>query len=270
VSLTLRSDVRGYETILTERSETGVVQVTLNRPAKKNAINDAMWVELGDLFRSLRRDSQARVVVLTGAGDGFCTGADLSPAQGGEPRPHILTKMRQVADLAMTLQGLPQPTIAKVNGVAAGAGCNLALGCDLIVASDRARFSEIFARRGLSVDFGGSWLLPRLVGLHKAKQLAFFADVIDAAEAERIGLVNQVVPATELDGFVDDWATRLSEIAPIAIAQTKALLNRSIGPSLSDLLEAEGAAQAVNVATRDAAEALSAFLERRNPVFTGR
>jgi enoyl-CoA hydratase/carnithine racemase len=262
--------VHDYETILIERSEAGVVQVTLNRPGKKNAINDAMWSELGDVFTSLRRDSQARVVVLTGAGDGFCSGADLSSPQGNEVRPHILAKMRQVADVAMMLQGLPQPAIAKVNGVAAGAGCNLALACDLIVASDRARFSEIFARRGLSVDFGGSWLLPRLIGLHKAKQLAFFADVIDAAEAERIGLVNQVVPAAELDGFVDDWAKRLCATAPIAIAQTKALLNRSIGPSLSDLLEAEGAAQAVNVGTRDAAEALGAFLERRDPVFTGR
>ena len=259
-----------YETILTERSEAGVVRITLNRPAKKNAINAAMWSELADVFTSLRRDSQARVVVLTGAGDAFCSGQDLSSQPDGEPRPHTLVKMRQVADVAMMLQGLPQPTIAKVSGIAAGAGCNLALGCDLIVASEGARFSEIFARRGLSVDFGGSWLLPRLIGLHKAKQLAFFADVIDAAEAERIGLVNQVVPAAELDGFVDDWAKRLCETAPIAIAQTKALLNRSIGPSLSDLLEAEGAGQAVSVATGDAAEALRAFLERRDPVFTGR
>ena len=114
--------------------------------------------------------------------------------------------MRHVGDVALALHRLPQPTIAKVGGVAAGAGANMAFGCDLIVASDEARFTEIFARRGLTIDFGGSWLLPRLIGLHKAKELAFFADIISAKEAEAFGLVNRVVPAGELDAFVDDWA----------------------------------------------------------------
>ena len=117
--------------------------------------------------------------------------------------------MRHVGDVALALHRLPKPTIAKVRGVAVGAGCNMALGCDLVVASDNARFSEIFARRGLSIDFGGSWVLPRIVGMHRAKELALFADIIDAAEAERIGLVNRVVPDAEIDAFVDDWAARL-------------------------------------------------------------
>ena len=115
--------------------------------------------------------------------------------------------MRHIGDVALALHRLPQPTIAKIRGVAVGAGLNMALGCDLVVASTNARFSEIFARRGLSIDFGGSWVLPRRVGLHRAKELALLADIIDATEAERIGLVNRVVDDAELDAFVDDWAT---------------------------------------------------------------
>src|SRR4029078_8767617 len=129
-----------------------------------------------------------RVVVITGAGGEFCAGADLWEAPSATPR-HGLASMRHVGDVALALHRLPQPTIAKVRGVAVGAGCNLALGCDLVVASTNARFSESFARAGLSVDFGGSWVLPRRIGLHRAKELAFFADIIDATEADRIGLV---------------------------------------------------------------------------------
>lgn len=258
-----------YETLLTDLSESGVFTLTMNRPQKKNAISETMWDELDDLFKKLRHDASVRVVVITGAGDGFCSGADLSDGER-ESRPHQLAAMRSISDIVMSLHGLPQPTIAKVNGVAAGAGCNMALACDLIVASERARFSEIFAKRGLSVDFGGSWSLPRLIGIHKAKELAFFADIIDAAEAERLGLVNRVVPIDQLHTFVDDWANRLCQSAPIALAQTKSLLNRSIGPSMSDALDAEGAAQTVNFATRDTVEALLAFREKRDPEFLGR
>jgi 2-(1,2-epoxy-1,2-dihydrophenyl)acetyl-CoA isomerase len=170
----------------------------------------------------------------------------------------------------MALHRLAKPTIAKVNGVAAGAGANLALGCDLIVASETARFSEIFARRGLSVDFGGSWLLPRLIGLHKAKELAFFAEVIGAAEAERIGIVNRVVPAGELDAFVDDWATRLAASAPMALSMTKTMLNNSLMVSMDQALEDEARSQSVNFSTSDFREAVSAFLEKRDPKFEGR
>ena len=146
----------------------------------------------------------------------------------------------------------------------------MALGCDLIVASDEARFSEIFARRGLSIDFGGSWLLPRLVGLHRAKELALFADIISAKEAEAIGLVNRVVPAGELDAFVDDWAVKLAAGPPIALAQTKRLLNNSFEVTLEQALEDEGWAQTVNFGTADTAEAMAAFLAKREPKFEGR
>jgi 2-(1,2-epoxy-1,2-dihydrophenyl)acetyl-CoA isomerase len=258
------------ETIEVTRDE-GIVTITLNRPAKKNAINSVMWNELLETFRDIAEKPSDRVVVITGAGDAFCSGADLSGGGGSttsEPR-HQFYAMRHVGDVALALHRIPQPTIAKVNAVAVGAGCNLALGCDLIVASDEARFSEIFARRGLSVDFGGSWLVPRLIGLHKAKELAFFADIISAKEAEAMGLVNRVVPAGQLDAFVADWAQRLAQGPPIALAQTKRLLNDSFDVTLDEALEREGWAQTVNGKTDDTAEAMVAFLEKRTPNFRG-
>jgi enoyl-CoA hydratase/carnithine racemase len=260
------------QTIDVARSDQGIVTITLNRPERKNAINAVMWDELLATFREVGGRAGDRVVVLTGAGGAFCSGADLTPASidGGQQDRRRLADMRQVGDVALALHRLPQPTIAKVGGVAAGAGANLALGCDLIVAADEARFSEIFARRGLSVDAGGSWLLPRLVGLHRAKELAFFADIISAKEAEAFGLVNRVVPAAQLDAFVDDWAGRLAAGPPIALAQTKRLLNDGGTVTLEQALEAEGVAQTVNMGTKDVAEAIGAFLEKREPHFEGR
>src|SRR6185503_16966984 len=160
------------------------------------------------------------------------------------------------SDVALALHRLPMPTIAKVRGVAVGAGCNMAIGCDLVVASDNARFSEIFARRGLSIDFGGSWVLPRIVGMHRAKELALFADIIDAAEAERIGLVNRVVADAEIDDFVDGWAARLAAGPPIALAMTKRMLDNSMAVTLEQALDDEGVAQSLNFSTADTMEAL--------------
>jgi 2-(1,2-epoxy-1,2-dihydrophenyl)acetyl-CoA isomerase len=173
----------------------------------------------------------------------------------------------------MTVQALHNimvPVIAKVNGVAAGAGMNMALACDLIVAGDRARFSEIFAKRGLTVDFGGTWVLPRLVGLHKAKELAFFADIISAEEAADIGLVNKVVPHDDLDAAVADWADRLAAGPPIALAMTKRLLTLNATVDRPTALEGEGMAQTVNFSTEDTREAVTAFIEKREPEFKGR
>ena len=246
----------------------GIVNVTLNRPAKKNAITDQMWDELYETFLDVGNRDSDRVLVLTGAGGAFCAGADLwSP--GGPPR-HGLAAMRRVGTVVHALHQLPQPTIAKVVGVAAGAGANLALGCDLIVCAEDARFSQIFAKRGLSLDAGGAWLLPRLIGLAKAKELAFFADMVDAAHAERLGLVNRVVPNAEIDAFVDDWAQRLAQGPPIALASTKRMLNESYEMSMAKALAEEGAAQTVNFGTKDTAEAIAAFVEKREPKFNGR
>ncbi len=263
------ASIAAFETLDTTLDAQGVLTVILDRPEKKNAANQQMWDELLHLFQTVKHTSAVRVLVVTGAGDAFCSGADLGGDRGRE-RPHALASMRLIHDVAIGLHELPQPTVAAVNGVAAGAGCNLALGCDLILASDRARFSEIFARRGLSVDFGGTWLLPRLVGLHRAKELAFFGDIIDAAEAERIGLVNRVVPAEELSALANEWASRLAAGPPIALAQTKAMLNKSLNQTMDESLDLEGWAQTVNFGTSDTHEAIRAFLEKRSPEFEGR
>ncbi len=245
-----------------------VLTVALDRPAKKNAANAAMWVELAETFRSAASDAEVRVVVVTGRGGEFCSGADLSDLGRGDE--HALSSMRRVHEAALSLHRLPQPTIAKVDGVAVGAGCNLALGCDLVVASERARFSQIFARRGLSPDFGGSWILPRVIGLHRAKELAFFAEILSAAEAFEAGLVNRVVPSDELDAFVAAWAGRLAAGPPLALAMAKSMLNDSASMSFAEALSREAEAQALNITSADGREALSAFVERREPRFEGR
>lgn len=260
------------ETLIVERAD-GVVWVTLNRPEKKNAINGRMWRELIECFDDVSDRRDDRVVVLTGAGDGFCSGADLTDTEAGDDLQggvgRSLAQMRVVGRAALRLHEVPKPTIAAVNGVAAGAGCNLALGCDLIVASDRARFTEIFSKRGLSLDFGGSWVLPRLVGLHRAKELAFFADVIDASEAERIGLVNRVVPHDELGKVTGDLAARLAALPPVQLSVSKRLLNQSFSLSMAEALEYEDISQTMNFSSKDTAEAMLAFLQKREPRFSG-
>ncbi|MGH9124081.1 MAG: enoyl-CoA hydratase/isomerase family protein [Acidimicrobiales bacterium] len=254
------------ETLLVERCD-GVVTVTMNRPAKKNAVNPTMWRELAECIDEVSRRGEDRVMVLTGAGGAFCSGADLAEV---DSTTQPLSLMAQVGDVALALHRMPKPTIAKVPGVAAGAGCNMALCCDLIVASDEARFCEIFSRRGLSLDFGGSWLLPRLVGMHRAKELAFFGDMLAAKEAFDLGLVNRVIPALEIDEFVDGWAHRLAAGPPIALSMTKALLNRSLEMPFSEAVDQEGRCQVINFSTADTAEAMVAFLEKREPRFQGR
>jgi enoyl-CoA hydratase/carnithine racemase len=244
----------------------GVVTVTLDRPEKKNAVNRMMWTELLQVFGEVAAEADDRVLVLTGAGDAFCSGADLSDL---DETPQLL-RMRHIGDVALRLHRLAKPTLAKVGGVAVGAGCNLALACDLVVASEDARFSQIFSRRGLSIDFGGSWLLPRLVGLHKAKELALFADMVPAQEALDLGLVNRVVAAGDLDAAVDDWAARLAAGPPLALSMTKTMLNNGLAVSMEQAVEDEARCQAVNAASADAIEAVTAFLEKRDAHFQGR
>jgi 2-(1,2-epoxy-1,2-dihydrophenyl)acetyl-CoA isomerase len=251
-----------------ERSETGVVTLTLNRPELRNAISEPMWEELRRIFHEVAQRDADRVLVVTGAGSAFCSGADL----GGDPLPtrHGLAAMHAVNAAALALHDLPKPAIAKVNGVAAGAGMNLALGCDLVVAARSARFSQVFARRGLSVDFGGSWLLPRLVGLHRAKELALLGDVLSADEALALGVLNRVVPDEELDAFVAGWAERLAQGPPIALRLTKRMLTAGLSLGLHEALPWEAAAQTVNFASRDTREGIAAFVQKRAPLFEGR
>jgi enoyl-CoA hydratase/carnithine racemase len=263
------SIVPPMDTLQVERSD-GVVTITFDRPAKKNALTGQTWEDLRDLTREIAlRTREDRCVVLTGAGGDFCSGQDLWAGAEGEP-PHQLTAMRTINASVQTFHDLPQPTIAKVRGVAVGIGANMALGCDLVAASEDARFSEIFTKRGLSLDGGGSWILPRLVGLHRAKEVAFFGDMVDAPEALALGLVNRVVPDAELDKLVDDWAARLAAAPPIALAMTKRMLNRSFEQSFEQALDDEARSQTVNFGTRDTIEAISAFREKRDPSYRGR
>lgn len=251
-----------------------MVHVTLNRPDRKNAITRAMLDELAALLDEVERIPDDRVVVLTGAGDAFCSGADLTDRDnaalfaGG--RGGALSGMRTFSAVAARLHRLTKPTVAAVNGVATGAGANLALGCDLVVAADDARFSQIFVRRGLTVDFGGTWLLPRLVGMQRAKELALLGDMVSADRAEAIGLVNRVVPRAGLDAAVAELAARLAAGPPIAMGFIKAGLNQAFALSMDDALELESANQATCFATADTAEAMRAFVERRDPKFEGR
>lgn len=242
-----------------------VLTLTLNRPARKNALDDTAWSMLRNALALAASDDEVRAVVITGAGGNFCAGADLGADRTGHP----LDRMRRLGDIAMTLHELPKPVIAKVAGFAVGAGWNLALGCDLVVAAPSARFSQIFARRGLSVDFGGSWLLPRIVGLQQAKRLVLLADTIDAEEALRLGLVTWVKQPEEIDEFVGRLARRLAEGPPIALAQSKALLNEGVDQTMRESLENESRAQVVNFATEDVPAAFRAFSEKREPEFTG-
>jgi enoyl-CoA hydratase/carnithine racemase len=257
--------------LIVERSN-GVVTLTIDRPERKNAITGAMWQGLVEIFDDIATRRDDRVLVITGSGDAFCSGADLTSAADGDAPSGAgasVASMRIVGRAALRLHELALPTVAAVNGVAAGAGCNLALGCDLIVASDRARFTEIFAKRGLALDFGGSWLLPRLVGLHRAKELAFLAEIIDAHEAERIGLVNRVVSHDQFPAAVADLAGRLAAMPPLQLAVIKRQLNDGLSRTMAEAVESEGVSQALMFSSGDAAEAMIAFLEKRDPRFTG-
>ncbi|MEU6192695.1 enoyl-CoA hydratase-related protein [Streptomyces sp. NPDC047061] len=253
--------------LLTDDASDGVRTLTLNRPDRRNAIDGELWEALATALREAGADRSVRALILTGAGGAFCSGADIS-------RPvtdrHPLHRMRTLTEVTLLLHELPFPTVAKVTGVAVGAGWNLALGCDLVVATPEARFSQIFARRGLSLDCGGSWLLPKLVGLQQAKRLALLAETIDAEQARALNLVTWVVAADKVDAFVDDLTARLASGAPVALAQTKALLDEGADRTLRDALANEARVQAVNFATADVWEAYTAFADRREPRFTGR
>jgi 2-(1,2-epoxy-1,2-dihydrophenyl)acetyl-CoA isomerase len=244
----------------------GVRTLTLNRPERKNALDAALWVELADALRAAKREPGLRALVLTGAGGAFCSGADIGTGEDIHPR----YKLDRLTDVALALHELAIPTVAKVTGVAVGAGWNLALGCDLVVATPESRFCQIFSKRGLSVDLGGSWLLPKLVGLQQAKRLVLLADMIDADEAHRLGLVTWVTPGDEIDAFVDDLTARLAAGPPFALAQSKALLNDGADATLREALANEARAQPGNFATADSAEAYAAFAAKRDPEFGGR
>jgi 2-(1,2-epoxy-1,2-dihydrophenyl)acetyl-CoA isomerase len=248
--------------VLVDRAE-GVATVTLNRPKRKNGIT---WQLIEDLLRELEAiagDPADRAVVLTGAGGAFCSGMDLSESVA----PDELRFMRRVGQVVTLLHEMPKPTIAKVVGPAMGFGCSLALACDLAVAGENAVLGEIFADRGLTLDGGGSWLLPRLVGLAKAKELVFFARRLSGAEAASIGLVARSVPDEKLDAEVDEWAGTLADGPTLALSIMKRELNRAYAVSFGEAVEAESIAQAFSLSAAEAREGMRAFLQRRDPQF---
>ncbi|WP_327152024.1 enoyl-CoA hydratase/isomerase family protein [Nocardia sp. NBC_01329] len=255
------------DAVLVTRSGT-TATVILNRPSRKNAMDQQGWRSLQNAVENLAEDDTVRAVIVTGALGNFCAGADIGSGARDE---HPNVRMRRITHVALALNELPKPVIAKVEGVAVGAGMNLALACDFVVAAESARFSQIFTKRGLSLDFGGSWLLPRLIGLQQAKRLALLAEMISAEQAQELGLVTWVRSADALGSFTAELAERLAALPPIAVAQSKALLNQGAGQTLREALDNEARAQAVNLATADVPAAYRAFLNKSEaPVYTGR
>jgi 2-(1,2-epoxy-1,2-dihydrophenyl)acetyl-CoA isomerase len=258
----------GSEFVKVER--TGhVATVTLDRPGTRNACSMDMWLAIRDAFREISV-SDARVAVLTGANEDFCSGADVVTSTGGDgfDGSH-LTAMRILGDCVIAVHNCPVPTVVKVDGVSVGAGFGLALAGDLLWCSDRSRFSAVFAKLGLSLDFGTSWLLAQRIGIHKAKELALTAEMLTADRAQALGFVNAVVPAGELDAAVDKLVERIAAGPPMALSMTKRMLDNAASTSLAGALETEAIAQNVNLKSKDIIEAFTAFREKRAPEFKG-
>jgi len=248
--------------VLEDRSN-GVLTVTLNRPERRNGITGPLVEELLGVLRRAGADDSLRVAVLQGAGGAFCSGMDLAE----KVRPDELTFMRRVASLCGELRELPMPTVAKVSGPAVGFGANLALCCDLVLAADDAVFGEVFSRLGLTLDGGGSWSLPRLVGLQKAKEIAFFGERLTGAQAAELGMVNRAVPAAHLDEVVGSWAAQLAAGPKRSLATIKASLNSAYDRSFREALDAETLSQALFFRSPEAKEGVRAHLERRDADF---
>jgi 2-(1,2-epoxy-1,2-dihydrophenyl)acetyl-CoA isomerase len=267
--------------LLLQKRENGVLWLTLNRPERKNSISPELRDELLAALDEAKADDDVRCVVLTGAGDAFCSGVDLGrskvtkgAAEGEKARPDLRSireaMKRGIQRVIRAIWELDKPVIAAVNGVAAGGGAQLALVSDLVIASSSARFIEIFVKRGLAVDSGGGWLLPRLVGLSKAKELVFFGEPIAAPDALAIGLINKVVRPEQLEEATRDWAERLAHGPTRSIGASKTLLNRALETDLGTGLDEEATAQAHMSQTQDFAEGVRAFAEKRDPDFKGR
>jgi 2-(1,2-epoxy-1,2-dihydrophenyl)acetyl-CoA isomerase len=258
----------------------GIARLTLNRPDAANSITPDQRHRMIDLLGEASADLHVRVVVLSAVGKHFCTGADLRVSRITEvPRPEGAPE-RTLGDVGRTIKlgaqrlitaviDCEKPVIAAVNGTAAGIGAHLALACDLIIAADTARFIEVFVRRGITPDGGGAYLLPRMIGLAKAKELVFLGDDLSATDAERIGLINKAVPPDELAAAVDEWAIRLANGPTKAISLSKWLLNRSLDSDRVTALADEAWAQEMASTTSDFAEGVQAFIERRDVEFRG-
>ncbi|MGW1882335.1 enoyl-CoA hydratase/isomerase family protein [Streptomyces sp. NPDC001970] len=261
------------ESLVLHATDNGVSWITLNRPEAMNAVTWDQRERIIALLADASADPAVRAVVITATGKGFCAGADLrgAPSNGGERvAGDVARTIRRGAQrLVAAVLDCEKPVIAAVNGTAAGIGAHLALACDLVLAAESARFIEVFVRRGLVPDGGGAYLLPRLIGPQRAKELMFFGDALSAVDAERMGLVNRVVPAEELEKAAREWAERLAQGPTRAIALTKQLVNASLDTDRGTAFAAEAAAQEINMTTRDANEGVASFVERRTPRYRG-
>ncbi|MGW5849203.1 enoyl-CoA hydratase/isomerase family protein [Streptomyces sp. NPDC055254] len=263
---------RAPEDEVLHRTDNGVSWITLNRPEALNAVTWDQRERVIALLAEASADPAVRAVVVTATGKGFCAGADLrgAPARGERVAGDVARMIRLGAQRLITsVLDCEKPVIAAVNGTAAGIGAHLALACDLVVAAETARFIEVFVRRGLVPDGGGAYLLPRLVGPQKAKELMFFGDAVPAAEAARLGLVNKVVPDGDLEAAAREWAERLAQGPTRALAMTKQLVNASLEVDRATALAAEATAQEINMTTADANEGVASFVERRTPKYRG-
>lgn len=263
--------MNAYEFVLVEVQDR-IATLTLNRPDKLNAISGRMGQEVPEALMTLARDDAVRVIVVTGAGRAFCAGADIAylserlAADDWEAAEGLVEAGRAIAE---AIHSAPKPVIASVNGPAAGAGANLALACDLRIASERASIGQSFNRIGLHPDWGGTYFLPRLVGRAKALELVFTGEMVDAPEALRLGLFNHVVPDEALPAETEALARALAAKPPIAMALAKKAIDASDRSSLEEMLALEEEHQLRCLRSADAREGVAAFLERRAPAFRG-
>jgi enoyl-CoA hydratase/carnithine racemase len=259
------------KSFLFEKNEDGVATITLNRPERLNALTFEVYRELTDLFAALAKEKTVRVVVITGAGRAFCSGGDVHDIIGelfSRDMEGLLEFTRMTCELVRNIRALPKPVIASLNGTTAGAGACIALASDIRIASDEAKIAFLFVKVGLSgADMGAAYLLPRIVGLAKATELLYTGDFISAADAERIGLYNHVVPAAELQGTTSELAQRLARGPAFALAKTKEMLNREMQMNLDAALDSEAQAQAICMQHPDYREAYEAFVNKREPKF---
>jgi 2-(1,2-epoxy-1,2-dihydrophenyl)acetyl-CoA isomerase len=255
-------------TILRE-TDNGVLTITLNRPDALNSFTVEMKETLLAALKDAAKDREVRAIVLTGAGRAFSAGQDLKERQA----PGVAdlgTELRvRYNPIILAMRSLEKPIVGAINGVAAGAGISIAMACDVIYASDKASFTEAFSRVGLVPDTGSTWFLPRLVGSARAAEMMFTGDAVDAATAERIGLVNRVVPADELMDHANAFAQRLAKGAPIALALAKRALNRAYETTLSEALDYEAQLQSIAGRSADHREGVAAFVEKRPADFKG-
>lgn len=257
-----------WEALRVEQSN-GTATLTLNRPQALNALNPQLVDELNRAIAQLREAENIRAVVLTGSGRAFCGGGDVKMVRSWTHSGQMQDWVEYSSRTLLELLHLPKPTIAAVNGLAAGAGCNLALACDWVVASEEARFSQIFVQLGLVPDMGGTYFLSRLVGVARAKRLVFTGEMIDARTATDWGLITEVVPKEKFSERVREVAAQLAHAPTRALTLAKRLMHRALSLPLEAALEAEAEAEATLFSTEDYREGLTALAEKRKPLFRG-